>query len=358
MASVSRRPNGRWRARFRDADGREHARHFIDEGDAHRWLNGVATSIESGKHFGTADGRITFQAFAEAWRAMRLHRASSAAHVETMLRRHVYPSLGSRRLDSIVHTDIQRWVQTLSEVLAGSTLRVVHGIVSSIFRAAVNDRRVLSNPCDHTRLPQRERRLVVPLRTEQVVRLRDAVPSGLRTLVTVTAGTGMRQGEVFGITRDRLRLGGEDPVVIVDRQLRTLPGPTTAFGPPKTSTSRRIIPLPQVVVEALDHHIRLHDVADDGLIFTLGGQPITRQAFGHLWRPAAKTAGLNALTGTGMHALRHYYASLLIRYGESAKTVQARLGHSSPSETLETYAHLWHDSNDRTRLAVDTELRL
>ncbi len=57
-----------------------------------------------------------------------------------------------------------------------------------------------------------------------------------------------------------------------------------------------------------------------------------------------------------MHALRHYYASLLIRYGESARTVQARLGHASPSETLETYAHLWHDSDDRTRSAIDAEL--
>ncbi len=60
--------------------------------------------------------------------------------------------------------------------------------------------------------------------------------------------------------------------------------------------------------------------------------------------------------GTGMHALRHYYASLLIRYGESVKTVQARLGHASAAETLDTYSHLWPDSDDRTREAVDAVL--
>ncbi len=66
-----------------------------------------------------------------------------------------------------------------------------------------------------------------------------------------------------------------------------------------------------------------------------------------------EAAGLN---GTGFYALRHYYASLLIRYGESVKTAQARLGHATAAETLDTYSHLWADSDDRTREAVDAAL--
>ena len=58
-------------------------------------------------------------------------------------------------------------------------------------------------------------------------------------------------------------------------------------------------------------HLAAFPPGDDGFVFTLDdGQPITRQAFGRVWRPAAASAGL--ATGTGMHALRHYYASLLI----------------------------------------------
>ena len=60
--------------------------------------------------------------------------------------------------------------------------------------------------------------------------------------------------------------------------------------------------------------------------------------------------------GTGFHAIRHYYASLLIRHGESVKVVQSRLGHASAKETLDTYGHLWPDSDDRTRQAVDLVL--
>jgi len=60
--------------------------------------------------------------------------------------------------------------------------------------------------------------------------------------------------------------------------------------------------------------------------------------------------------GYTFHSLRHYYASLLIRHGESVKTLQARLGHASASETLDTYSHLWPDSDDRTRDAIDAVL--
>ncbi len=100
------------------------------------------------------------------------------------------------------------------------------------------------------------------------------------------------------------------------------------------------------------HHF---PVEDGGHVLTLNqGQPIARQAFGHVWRSAARAAGIPA--GTGLHALRHYYASLLIRHGESVKVVQARLGHASASETLDTYSHLWPDSDDQTREAIDSVL--
>jgi site-specific recombinase XerD len=101
-------------------------------------------------------------------------------------------------------------------------------------------------------------------------------------------------------------------------------------------------------------HLATYPAGESGLVFTLDGEPITRPAFGHVWRPAAAKAGIPP--GTGMHALRHFYASLLIRYGMSVKTVQVRLGHASASETLDTYSHLWPDSDDRTRAAIDSVL--
>jgi integrase len=92
---------------------------------------------------------------------------------------------------------------------------------------------------------------------------------------------------------------------------------------------------------------------DELLVFTTGrAGPLTRATFNMTWRKAVKAAGLPE--GTGFHELRHFYASLLIASGASVKTVQARLGHKSALETLNTYAHLWPDSEDQTRRAVDT----
>ena len=162
----------------------------------------------------------------------------------------------------------------------------------------------------------------------------------------------MRQGECFGLTVDRVRF--LERTVTVDRQLVTVQGQAPTLAPPKTPASNRTIPLPQVVVDALAAHLAAFPAEPDGLVFTLSGKPITRSVFGHKWRAAVETAGLPA--GTGFHALRHYYASLLIRHGESVKTVQARLGHASAVETLDTYSHLWPDSDDRTRDAIDSVL--
>ena len=67
-------------------------------------------------------------------------------------------------------------------------------------------------------------------------------------------------------------------------------------------------------------------------------------------------AGVGVPIATGFHELRHYYASLLIRHGESVKVVQARLGHASAAETLDSYSHLWPDSDDCTRTAIDSVL--
>ena len=62
---------------------------------------------------------------------------------------------------------------------------------------------------------------------------------------------------------------------------------------------------------------------------------------------------MGAPDGARLHSLRHDDASLLIRHGEGVKVVQDRLGHASAKETLDTYSHLWPDSEDLTRTAVD-----
>ena len=348
MASIAKRPDGRWRARYRDEAGREHARHFARKVDAQRWLDEVTASVVTGQYVAPKAGRITFRAYAEAWRAVQVFRPSTAALVELALRRRVYPVIGSKPLEAISPTDIQALVSRLSSNYAPRTVAVTYSYVSSVFKAAVRDRRLARTPCDQIRLPEIEPSKVEPLSTATVLAIAEAMPAHLRAAVILAAGTGLRQGEVFGLTLDRVDFLRRQ--VTVDRQLADSKG---EFSPPKTRSSVRTIPLPSSVAIELAQHVAAQGVTE-GFIFRSGrGAPLTRSSFGEAWRRAVAEAGA---PGVVFHELRHFYASLLIRHGESVKTVQARLGHKNAEETLNTYAHLWPDSDDRTREAVDVAL--
>ena len=234
-----------------------------------------------------------------------------------------------------------------------ATIEVVYRYLSAVFRAAVADRMLNASPCVGIKLPKIDHKRVVPLTVEQVENLAAAMPDRYRALVVLGAGTGLRQGEAFGLTVDRVNFLGRK--LTVDRQLVLMPGRGPEFAPPKTDASNRVVPLPETVAEALAAHLAKWPAGEDGLLFTNDrGEPIQRPRFSEFWRPAREAVGLPK--DRTFHDLRHFYASLLIRHGESVKVVQERLGHASAAETLNTYSHLWPDSEDRTRAAVDEVL--
>jgi integrase len=353
MASIDRTRWG-WKARYRAPDGSAHARTFTRKIDAEQFLTGVEHDKLTGRYVDPAAGRVTFEVLANRWRDAQVWRPATAAQVETNFRRHVLPRFGARPLVSIRPSEVQVWVRELTDILAPATVALVYRYFASVMRAAVTDRLIAASPCVGVKLPKVERARVVPLATAQVTALADAMPERYSALVVLGAGTGLRQGEAFGLTVDRVDFLRR--TLTVDRQLVLLPGGPPRLAAPKTEASRRTVPLPQVVVDTLAAHLADHPAGTDGLVFSSDdGEPIRRTRFSELWRPAVKAVGLPA--GTGFHALRHYYASLLIRHGESVKVVQARLGHASAAETLDTYSHLWPDSEDRTRDAVDLVLR-
>ena len=350
MSFITREKNGSWRARYRDPDGRAHSKNFVRKGDAERFLTTIEHSKLTGAYVDPVAGKITFREYAEQWRSIQIHRPSTTAQVETNLRLHALPHLGHRSIATIRPTQIQGWVRGLESSLAPGTVGLVYGYVATIFKAAVRDRLIASTPCIGIKLPKDEPRQIQPLETEIVEKLIVAVPDRYRALVVLGAGTGLRQGEAFGLTLDRIDFLRR--TLRVDRQLVLMPGDGPFLGPPKTKDSHRTIPLPQVVIHALADHLAKYPTTQDGFVFTNDdGQPIRRTRFSVMWRKAVMNSG--APSGTGYHALRHYYASLLIRHGESVKVIQSRLGHHDATETLNTYAHLWPDSEDRTRAAID-----
>lgn len=338
--------------------GREHSRHFTRKVDAQRWLDETTASVVAGQYVDPKAGRVTVREYAEQWRAAQVQCEGTVVQVEGILRRHVCPVLGDRPISNVLPSDVQSLLKRLSTVpragsrrpLSPATVGVARRVLSAIFKSAVADRRLASSPCVGTRLPKVERRKVEPIIAEQVRALVEAMPERCRGLVLLTIGTGMRQGEVVGLTLDRVDVLRRS--LTVDRQLVGISGGVPYFGPPKTAASVRVIPLPTVVVDGLAAHLAALPAA--GLIFANDvGTMIRRSPFGTIWRRVTKSVELD---GRHLHDLKRYYASPLIRHGESVKVVQERLGHASASETLDTYSHLWPDSDDCTREAVDDVL--
>ncbi len=72
-----------------------------------------------------------------------------------------------------------------------------------------------------------------------------------------------------------------------------------------------------------------------------------------VWKPALILAGVDPTRENGMHALRHFYASVLLDAGESIRALAEYVGHADPSFTLRVYTHLMPASEERTKRAVD-----
>ena len=326
---------------------------FDRKKDAQNHLAEVEGSKLTGTYIDPKAGRTTFRTYAEQWRVIQPHRPSTESKYKRVLELHVYPRLGGRRMAQIRPSHIQALVTECGQMMAPNTVRGIHRVVSAVFAAALADRLIVVSPCTkRVVVPKAPRAEIEPFTVEQVAKLFDAMPERYRALAVVGAGLGLRFSEAVGLTVDRVDFLRR--TVTVDRQLLPGAGPVR-FGPPKTASSARKVPAPQVVLDELARHLATYPASAEGLIFTNSrGRSVKANSISDQWLASAARAGLPE--GSRYHELRHFYASLLIDQGASVKSVQRNLGHSSAMVTLNLYSHLWPDSDDRTRAAVDNVL--
>jgi integrase len=181
------------------------------------------------------------------------------------------------------------------------------------------------------------------------------VPDHITAAVLLGAGTGLRQGEIFGLTVDRVDFLRKE--LRVDRQLFTPGRGPAVLAPPKSKRSYRTIGLGQVVTDGLAAHLGRFgkDGGRYGLVFHQpSGIPVNRAQASQYFAQAATRAGL---AGRTWHDLRHHHASLLLSEGVSPALVAERLGHDLAT-LLKTYAHVIRADEDRVRAITDTALTL
>lgn len=292
-----------------------------------------------------------FADVAARWQAAALHRPSTARIAKHALSRDILPVFGEHDIATIRPTEIQAWIHSLTQRFAPSTVARTYGVMSAIYTFAIADGLLTRHPGRYIRLPRIERPPVVPPAVDDVVTAVNLLPFRYRAVGILGAGTGLRIGECVGLCVSRVDFSNR--VITVDRQIVLDAERRPVFGPPKTRSSYRRVPLPDVVATALLRHLDTHRLGPEGALFTTPhGRLIGSMS----------SAWADALYGTELqgrlrfHDLRHFYASLLIASGESVKVVQARLGHATASQLLDVYAHLWPDDGAVTRAAIDSVL--
>jgi len=170
----------------------------------------------------------------------------------------------------------------------------------------------------------------------------------VRTYIAVCAFAGLRLGETSA-----LQLGDVDflrRTISVRRQVQGRNKETTRVAAPKAGSERTVF-VPAELMDLLALYVRqVGTYGPEQWLFQTGGALWHRNIAGHHFRQARKRVG--GMEQFTLHNLRHFYASGLIAAGCDVVTVQRSLGHSTPTITLNTYAHLWPTAEDRTRSAA------
>jgi integrase len=374
--SATRRGRGkRWRVRYLDPDGREHNRSFDRRVDAERFRTQVDADVLRGTYLDPDAGRITLRWYAGEW-AKSWHADSTRGEkVRSHLANHILPGLGGHTLAQLAArpTLVQQWLSRLP--LSAGTAGQVFITLSAVLSAAVDDGRISRNPCKagSVRPPRQAPPKVIPWTTAEVAAMRKELPARYRAMVDCAARLGERQGEILADGPDEadfLRRRFH-----VRRQVKHAAG-RVWFSAPKGGRERDV-PLPRPVALALSEHLAAfppvpitlpwHEPGSKRhgqpvtfpLMFTsTTGQVLHPATFNTVaWRPARARAGI-AHDGRrdGMHALRHYYASVLLAGGVDVRALAEYLGHHDPAITLRIYAHLMPSAENRALRAVEDAL--
>src|SRR6478752_735361 len=144
MASIKRVQSGKWRARYRDDAGKEHARHFERKVEAQRWLDEVTAMVVTGAYVDPKAGKATFDAWFADWSSRQVWAPMTA--VQGDLVRRTVP-FGGVPLAQLRESHLQAWVKQMQAAgYAPNTINTRMMTVKAALRAALRDRRIVSDP--------------------------------------------------------------------------------------------------------------------------------------------------------------------------------------------------------------------
>lgn len=294
---------------------------------------------------------------------------------ESTMRLYIFPYLGTKTLSALSTPMLQAFFNMWSDgellgsknkPLSSSTIRIMRTYLIEALEHSIDLGILSRNPAKRTKPPTLEKEEIKVLSAEQLSELLRVMkaeatkklssysfmPSYASYIaVLIAASTGMRLGEVFGLCWDCIDFGTN--TIEVKRTINSGLKGESLKSTTKTKTSRRNIPMSQNLVSELREFKKIqqryidflgdkwHAPAPTPVITGSFGSRLNTSNFkSRYFKPALQKAGLPCIR---YHDLRHTHATLLMKAKVNPKIVQERLGHSTITQTLDTYSHLVPD---------------
>lgn len=336
FGTIRKLKSGRYQVRYR-RHGKQMSsgQTFATKADAHAHLSALETDLSRGRTVEPKAGQVKFGDYARTWLDQRQLRPRTRETYESQLR-WIVRRFEFAVLNEITPGDVRAWHgELVRSALHPNSASKVYRMLRSILGTAVDDGLLAANPA-HIRGAARESIIERPLLTwEQVGQLAAAIESRFSALVWLAAATGLRFGELSGLTLPDLDL--DDPASASLRVRRALAferGRGAVLGAPKTESAYRTVSIPEPIASRLVAHLKTYGVASrpDQLVFSsVKGQPLLNGYFAPFWRRARSAVGLDEVR---FHDLRHLAGTEAASAGASLREVMARMGHASSNASL------------------------
>lgn len=344
-------PSGRWQVRVNDrATGqRVVVGVFPTKADADLALAQALADQSRGGWVPPDRGRLKVSEYAARWMDEHPRLAPTTRDLyRGLLTRHILPQLGDAAIGDLTPAGIKTWYARLGRTTGDPSRAKAYRLLRAILAGAVDDGLLVRNPAAAVKGAGVERPAERPIATvPQVFALADAVPARWRCVILLGAFASMRLGEIAGLRRRDVDL--VHGRVRVERQIQRLDDGTYVTLEPKQE-SRRTVTLPTQIADALTEH--LHDYVgparDDLLFHGPLGTPLSRHAWGRVWRAARDHVAEHDASlpdGLRFHDLRHTGNTMSAATGASTRELMARMGHRSSRAAL-LYQHATQDRDD------------
>jgi integrase len=358
-----------WIVDYADQDGARHIKTFTRKKDADAHASQVGVDIRAGIHTPVSKS-ITVAQAADDWITSVELDGREAATVAGYRQHahHINARIGNVKLASLTAPRINTLRDDLLASMSRVMARKVMGSLRSLLRDAQRRGNVAQNVAlsvkriDADKRSEGRLKVGVDIPAPEEIRAIIAAARRHRPMLMTAAFSGLRASELRGLRWEDvdLRAGELHVRQRADRYNKT--------GSPKSRAGHRTVPLGPLVANVLREWKLACPRGEAGLVFpTARGRVASHSDLVRALQAAVRAAGLTdngKPRYTGMHALRHFYASWCInpvdRGGQSLppKVVQERLGHSSIVMTMDTYGHLFPSGDDAEKRLAAAELAL